>query len=118
MFIGWHPKLDILSLKRIVIRLQAHLYEWVVGSGDGAGYFPVPGRSSTLAYGRAGACCACSRCGKGGPCFFFFFFLISSILSSFSYASSVGRRLDTLKYCGLGRSNPAVVVSYYRRRAR
>ena len=24
----------------------------------------------------------------------------------------------TLKYCGLGRSNPAVVVSYYRRRAR
>ena len=26
--------------------------------------------------------------------------------------------LDILKYCGLGRSNPAVVVSYYRRRAR
>ena len=26
--------------------------------------------------------------------------------------------LDVLKYCGLGRSNPAVVVSYYRRRAR
>ena len=46
------------------------------------------------------------------------FFLISSILSSFSNVSSVGRRLDILKYCGLGRSNPAVVVSYYRRRAR
>ena len=45
-------------------------------------------------------------------------FLISSILSSFSNASSVGRRLDILKYCGLGRSNPAVVVSYYRRCAR
>ena len=52
-------------------------------------------------------------------CFFFFFclFFISSILSSFSNASSVARRLDILKYCGLGRYNPAVVVSYYRRRA-
>ena len=48
----------------------------------------------------------------------FVFFVISSILSSFSNASSVGRRLDILKYCGLGRYNPAVVVSYYRRRAR
>ena len=50
-------------------------------------------------------------------CFFFTFF-ISSILSSFSNASSVGRRLDILKYSGLGHYNPAVVVSYYRRRAR
>ena len=49
--------------------------------------------------------------------FFFFFFFNSSILSSFSNASSVGRRLDILKYCGLGRYNPAVVVSYYRKRA-
>ena len=47
-----------------------------------------------------------------GGCF------ISSILSSFSNASSVGRRLNILKYCGLGRYNPAVVVSYYRRHAR
>ena len=47
----------------------------------------------------------------------FYIFFISSILSSFSNASSVGRRLDILKYCGLGRYNPAVVVSYYRRRA-
>ena len=31
------------------------------------------GTSSTLAYVRAGACCACSRCGKGGLCFFFCF---------------------------------------------
>ena len=46
------------------------------------------------------------------------FFFISSILSSFSNASSTGRRLDILKYCGLGRYNSAVVVSYYRRRAR
>ena len=49
---------------------------------------------------------------------FYFIFLNSSILSSFSNASSVGRRLDILKYCGLGPSNPAVVVSYYRRRTR
>ena len=48
---------------------------------------------------------------------FCIFFFISSILSSFFNASSVGRRLDVLKYCGLCRYNPAVVVSYYRRRA-
>ena len=62
----------------------------------------------------------------GWAVFFFFFFLffvsfffvISSILSSFSNASSIGRLLDILKYCGLGRYNPAVVVTYYRRRAR
>ena len=76
----------------------------------------MPGRPTNLAYGRAGACCACSRCGMDGLCFIFF--LISSILSSFSNASSVGRRLDILKYCGLGRFNLAVVVSCYRRRAR
>ena len=40
------------------------------------------------------------------------FCFISSILSFFSNVSSVGRWLDILKYCGLGRSNPAVVVSY------
>ena len=61
----------------------------------------MPGRPTTLAYGRAGA-------GRVG-CFFIFFF-ISSILSSFPDASSVGRRLDILKYCGLGRYNTAVVV--------
>ena len=34
------------------------------------------------------------------------------ILSSFSNASSVDRiRLDILKYCGLGRYNPAVAVT-------
>ena len=68
-----------------------------------------------LEFGLAGACCACSRCGTGG---LFFIFFISSILSSFSNASSVGRRLDVLKYCGLGRYNSTVVVSYYWRRAR
>ena len=47
-----------------------------------------------------------------------YFFFISSNLSSFSNASSLGRRLDKLKYCGLGRYNPMVVVSYYWRRAR
>ena len=89
--------------------------KWVVGSGDGAGYLPVPGLTTTLAYGRAGACCACSRCVTGG---LFFIFFISSILSSFSNASSLGRRLDILKYCGLGRYNSTVVVSYYWRLAR
>ena len=49
--------------------------------------------------------------GAGWVGYVLFFFLISSILSSFSNASSVGRRLDILKYCDLGRSNTAVVVS-------
>ena len=55
---------------------------------------------------------------RDGWASFLLFFFISSILSSFSYASSVGRLLDSLKYLGLGRYDPAVVVSYYRRRAR
>ena len=71
---------------------------WVVGSGDGAGKLPVPGRPTALAYSRAKACCACSKCWMGGPVFFFFFFFFffSSRLSylSFSNASSLGRRLD------------------------
>ena len=33
----------------------------------------MPGRPTTLAYGRAGACCACSRSGMGGLCFIYFF---------------------------------------------
>ena len=49
-------------------------------------------------------------------CFYIYF--ISSIPSSFSNASSVGRLLDILKYCGLGRYHPAVDVSYYRKCAR
>ena len=58
---------------------------------------------------------------RDGWAVFFIYIYISSrlyILSSFSNAASVGRLLDVLKYCGLGRYNPAVVVSYYRRRAR
>ena len=76
----------------------------------------MPGRPTSLAYGRVGVCCTCSRCGTGGM--FFVYSFISSILSSFSNASYDWRRLDILKYCGLGRYNLAVVVNYYRRRAR
>ena len=75
----------------------------------------MPGRSTTLAYGRAGACLL-QQVGICGLCFIYIFFKILSILSSFSNASSVGRWMDILKYCGLGRSNPVVVVSYYQRR--
>ena len=50
--------------------------------------------------------------------FYFFFLFISSSLSSFSNASSLGTRLDILKYCGLGCYNPTVVVNHYRRLAR
>ena len=40
---------------------------WVGRWCWGASYY-----FSTLAYGKAGACCACSRCGMGGRCFVFF----------------------------------------------
>ena len=63
--------------------------------------------------------------GAGRGWFFFFVFFvfccccfISSVLSSFSNASSLGRRLDILQYCGIGRYNPAVVVSCYQRCSR
>ena len=43
----------------------------------------MPGRPTTLAYGKAGACCACSRYGTGGLFFFlllsFFLFFISPV---------------------------------------
>ena len=48
-------------------------------------------------------------------CFFIFF--MSSSLSPFSNASSLWRWPDIQNYCGLGRYNPTVVVSYYWRRA-
>ena len=77
----------------------------------------MPRRPTSLAYtcSRARACCACSSCGMGRLvvvvvfvfvlfcfvlfCFVFFvflcvFFFISSILSSFSNAQSLERRLD------------------------
>ena len=110
----WNKKAKMMTLscysraksleRRLAQRLGLQSQWWWVASSARA--------SSTLAYGRAGACCACSRCGIGG-----LFFFISSILSSFSKVSSLGRRLDILKYCGLGRYNPAVGVSYYRRHA-
>ena len=51
-------------------------------------------------------------------CSFVVDFFISSVLSSFSNASSLGRRLDILKYCGLDRYNQTIVVIYFWRRAR
>ena len=69
----------------------------------------MPGRPTTLHIVGQGPAVLAAGAGRVG-CFFLFF--ISSILSSFSDASSLGRRLDILKYCGLGHSNPAVVVSY------
>ena len=109
----------------------------MVGSGGGAGQLPVSGRPTTLEYCRQGLLCL-QQVRDGWAvffvvfffcCFFFLFFfffffcvcvcvcvcllllffVISSILSSFSNASSAGRQLDILKYCGLGRYNPAVV---------
>ena len=72
----------------------------------------MTGRPTALAYGRAGACCAYSRCGMGGLCFIFFFSRLSCLPYLMPHLLGDGA-LDILKYCGLGRSYPAVVVSYY-----
>ena len=87
----------------ILIHLFTFFHSWCCVAS-------VPMRPATLACGRAGACCACSRCWMGGLILFFF---ILSVLSSFSNASSLGRRLDILKYCGLDLYYPSVVFSYY-----
>ena len=80
----------------------------------------MPGRPITLDMVGQGPAVLAAGAGRVG-CFCFHliypFFFISSILSSFSNASSLGKRLEELKYCGLGRYNPTIVVSYYRRRA-
>ena len=55
--------------------------DWVVGLGDGAGQFPVPGRPATFAYSRARTCCACSKCGMGGLFFFLFFICLPFLMS-------------------------------------
>ena len=44
------------------------------------------GRPTSLAYGRAGACCACNRCGMGGL-FFFFVVVVVVFKSRLSYLS-------------------------------
>ena len=76
-----------------------------------AGKLPV--RPTTFAYSRARACCTCSMCGTGGLCFKYFFYL--RYPSSFSNASSFGRRLKRTEILSFGRCDPTVVVSYYRR---
>ena len=50
----------------------------MVGSGDGAGSLLVPGRPTTLAYGRTRAAVLAAGAGRVG-CFFFFFFTLSSL---------------------------------------
>ena len=70
----------------------------------------MPGRSTTLV--GQGLAVLAADAGWVGYFSFYFFHLVCPIF--FSDASSVGRRPDILKYCGLGRYNPAVVVSYYR----
>ena len=107
----WHKEIVIFCFQRDT---NGWVGRWCcVASSAGASYY------FGIWQGRALLCLRKVR--DGWLCFIlfiFFFFLISSIQSSFSNASSVGRLLNILKYCGLGRSNPALVVSYYRRRTR
>ena len=83
-------KLRKLNLLKSITNLSFHKL-WEVGSGNGAGLLTVPGRPTTFGHSRAGAISACSWFGMGAGVVFFF---ISSILSSLSYAPSLGRRLD------------------------
>ena len=76
-FIVWEEILrreNDMPLHHNVIFAHIYIYPkmWVVGSGDGAGLLAVPGRPTTLAYGRVRACYACSRCGMDGLCFICF----------------------------------------------
>ena len=92
------------------------MHMWVVGSGSGAGCsFQCWG--ILLLWHMAGQGRAVLAAGAGRVGYFYIFF-ISSILSSFFNASSVGRLLDILKYFGLSHYNPAVVVCCYQRCAR
>ena len=75
-------------------------------------YFTVH-RHDIVAYSRARACCACSRCGTGELyCFYIFH------LSSLSNVLSFGRRLNMNEILWFRQLNPKVVVSYCRGRHR
>ena len=122
---GWNWQLKTVFLHDITIILftlmifftELVLYPFYVGRWCWVAYSAVAG--VLLLWHMVGQGPAALATGAGRIGFFFssFFFLISSILSSFSNASYLGRRLDILKYCGVGRYNPAIVVSYYWRRA-
>ena len=97
---------DFISLWVSIERDIQHSFLEMKGPGVLLLWHMVGQRPAVLAAGA----------GRVG-CFIIIIF-ISSIISSLSNASSLGRRLDILKYCGHGRYNPMVVVSYYWRRAR
>ena len=85
----------------------------MVGLDEGAGQRPVPGRTIIGHMVGQGPAVRVVRDGWA-----VFDFVFSSRLSYLPFLMPhLGRRLDILKYCGLGRYNPMVVVSYYRRRA-
>ena len=70
-------------------------------------------RDVPLLWHIAGQGPAVLAAGAGRVGYFIFCFFILSILSSFFNASSVRRRLDILKYCGLGHYNPAVILKLH-----
>ena len=108
--------LQILFSEIHICCLHAEQYGWM-GRAMVLGSFQC--RGVLLLWHMVGQGPAVLAAGAGQVGYFLFFiFFISSIISSFPNASSVGRRLDILKYCGLIRYNPAVVVSYDRRRVR
>ena len=66
------------------------------------GKLPVPGRPTSLDDGRAGAYCACSRCGWGFVWIFFSLICLFSFLSPSLWKTA----RYSLKYCLKGPLNP------------
>ena len=52
----------------------------MVGSGDGARQLPVPGRPTTLEYGRAGGLLCLQQMRDESAVFFFFLFLFGHLV--------------------------------------
>ena len=63
------PHCNMKTVQDILLKLHTNIKHQKTTyrvSGDGAWQLPVPERPTTLEYGRAEACCACSRCVTGG----------------------------------------------------
>ena len=81
---GWNWQLKTGFLHDITIILFRLLYLFSCRAMVLGSFQCRSGRPTTLVYGRARACCACSRCGTGGL-FFFLFVCFSSRLSYFPF---------------------------------
>ena len=99
-----NPTIQSLILHMYTIFEDSSLHSSRGGWSGGAkvlGKLPVPGRPTNLDYSRAGAYCACSRCGWG--LFGHFFSRLSLLFSSPTLWETARYRL---KYCLKGPLSP------------